>query len=467
MAERHDAQGWWQDEAGPVEPYAPLEGELDADVVVVGGGYSGMWSAWFARQLEPEAEIVLLERDVCGSGPSGRNGGFVNEMWFSLPTLRERFGDEPALAFARASTETVAGVGRWCEEQDVDAWFRQGGYLDVSTAPAHDGATDDIVAAARDLGEAGACVPLTADEVAARCASPMFRGGALFPGAATVQPARLAHGLRERLVAAGVRVYEHSPMKRFSETPAGVEVATVGGRVRAGSAVLAAGPWLARLRPLRRRMTLTTSHMVITEPVPDLLEEIGWTGSECITDSRVMLHYFRTTPDGRIAFGWGGGPVIPGARMGDRVDVSPDVIADIEEHLWRFFPGLEERRIEHAWGGPIDVSPSHVPSILSLPSGRAFAAFGYTGNGVGPSHLFGQILARLALDRRDELTALPIVDPPPSWRVPPEPFRYAGGTIIRRALIRKESAEERAVEPSRLTSFIADFPHRIGIHVGR
>jgi glycine/D-amino acid oxidase-like deaminating enzyme len=467
MAERHDAQGYWQAEAGPVEPYAPLEGDVAADIVVVGGGYSGMWSAWFAKQLEPHADVVLLERDICGSGPSGRNGGFVNEMWFSLPTLRKRFGDGPALALARESTKAVAGVGRWCSEQDVDAWFRPGGYLEVSTAPAHDGATDDIVAAARELGAADACIPESADEIAARCASPVFRGGAFFPGAATVQPARLAHGLRGRLVASGVRVCEHSPMRRIRETGAGVDVETAGGRVRARSAVLAAGPGLARLRPVRRRMTLTTSHMVITEPVPDVLAEIGWTGGECITDSRVMLHYFRTTPDGRIAFGWGGGPVVLGSRLGDRVDLAPRVVAEIERHLVRFFPQLEGRRIEHAWGGPIDVSPTHVPSVVSLPRGRSFAAFGYTGNGVGPTHLFGQILARLALERRDELTALPIVDPPPSWRVPPEPFRYAGGTIIRRALIRKETAEEQAAEPGRLTTFVADFPHRIGIHVGR
>lgn len=450
-----------------MEPHAPLEGEVAADVVVVGGGYSGMWSAWFAKRLEPGADVVLLERDVCGSGPSGRNGGFVNELWFSLPTLRDRFGDEPALSLARASTEAVAGVGRWCSEQDVEAWFRPGGYLQVSTASSHDGATDDIVAAVSELGARDACIPLTEAEVAARCASPVFRGGAFFPGAATVQPARLAHGLRDRLVAAGVRVFERSPMRRLREGPEGVEIETGGGRVRASAAVLAAGPWLARLRPVRRRMTLTTSHMVITEPVPDVLEEIGWTGGECITDSRVMLHYFRTTPDGRIAFGWGGGPVVPGARLGDRADIAPSVVAEIERHLVRFFPGLEGRMIEHGWGGPIDVSPTHVPNVVSLPGGRAFAAFGYTGNGVGPTHLFGQILARLALDRRDELTALPIVDPPPSWRVPPEPFRYAGGIVIRRALVRKEAAEEHGEEPGRLTSFVADFPHRIGMHVGR
>ena len=140
---------------------------------------------------------------------------------------------------------------------------------------------------------------------------------------------------------------------------------TARGRVRAGAVVLACGAALAGHRPLRRRLTVTSSHMVITEPVPDVLEELGWTGGECITDSRAMVHYFRTTPDGRIAFGWGGGRVVPGARLNGRAEVDPGVVAEVERHLVRFFPALAGRRIEHAWGGPIDVSPTH------LPDGRA------------------------------------------------------------------------------------------------
>jgi glycine/D-amino acid oxidase-like deaminating enzyme len=220
------------------------------------------------------------------------------------------------------------------------------------------------------------------------------------------------------------------------------------------------------MRPLRHRLTVTSSHMVITEPVPDVLEEICWTGGECITDSRAMLHYFRTTPDGRIAFGWGGGRIVMGARLGERVDVDRRLAGDVEKHLRRFFPQLEGRRVEHAWGGPIDASPTHLPVVASLHGGRAFAAFGYTGNGVGPSHMCGRILGSLALGRDDEHTRLAIVDGPPA-RVPPEPFRWLGGTIIRSALVRKESAEEAGRKPNPLTALIAGIPERIGIHVGR
>jgi glycine/D-amino acid oxidase-like deaminating enzyme len=467
----HDAHGWWLRDAGPVEPFAPIEGDVAVDVAVIGGGYTGMWAAWFVKQLEPEASVALLETDVCGYGPSGRNGGFVNELWFSLRSMRERFGAERALAVARAARDAVSGVGRFCEEQDVDAWFRRSGYLHVSTSPLHDCLPKASVEACAELGVADACQALTAAEVAARCHSPVFRGGAFYPGAATVHPARLALGLRARLAGAGVRVFERSPALRMSggrvdgDGAGGFEARTPAGRLRASAGVLASGSALGRLGPLRRRITVTSSHMVITEPVPDLLEEIGWTGGECITDSRAMLHYFRTTRDGRIAFGWGGGKIVPGIRLSERVDIDAELATAVEEHLLRFFPGLAGRRIDHAWGGPIDVSPTHLPIVTPV-GPRAHAAFGYTGNGVGPSHMCGRILASLALDRRDDPTRLAIVDPEPV-RVPPEPFRYAGGSIIRRALLRKETAEEEGREPDPLTRFVAGIPERVGIHIGR
>ena len=210
MALKHTARGWWLADAGDQGPSAPLDGDLDADVAIVGGGYTGMWTAWFVSQLEPGARVVIVEADRCGAGPSGRNGGFVNEMWFSLPTLRRRFGDAAALDVARASGEAVAGVGRWCEEQGVDAWYRHGGYLQASTAPAYDDTWRQVVAACEELGVPEVCRPLTGAEVRARCGSPLFRAGAFYPGAATVHPARLALGLRSRLLERGVSIFEDS-----------------------------------------------------------------------------------------------------------------------------------------------------------------------------------------------------------------------------------------------------------------
>jgi glycine/D-amino acid oxidase-like deaminating enzyme len=479
---KHTAHGYWLEEAGDVEPAPELVGERSADVVFIGGGYTGLWAAWHLKRLEPEVRVVLLEADVCGRGPSGRNGGFCNSMWFSLPNMRQRWGDAGALAVARAARDAIDGVESFCRDEGVDAWFRRGGYLQVSTAPAHDDVWDEAWAACGDLGQN--CVqPLTANQVAERCASPAFRGGAFYPDAATVQPARLAFGLRERLLAAGVQIHEHSPVRRLTAdrsfvSPTGGKsvqhrggggaiAETDGGTVRAGAAIVAiGGAAKAPHAPLRDNLTVTSSHIVLTEPVPDVLEEIGWSGNECITDSRALIDYFRTTPDGRIAFGWGGGQIAMGARLRSRAELDPDVVSATANRLHEYFPSLAGRRITHAWGGPIDVSPTHLPVVLPLRDGHTFVAAGYTGNGVGPSHMVGRTLASLALDRRDGYSQLPFVDPSPQ-HVPPEPFHWLGGETIRRALVSKEDAELSGRRPSFLSKAISKFPGLVGFHIGR
>jgi len=464
---KHTAHGYWLEEAGDIMPLPELVGEWGADVVVIGGGYTGMWAAWQLKQLEPDARVVLLESDVCGHGPSGRNGGFCNSMWFSLPNMRQRWGDGPALAVAQAARDAIDGVERFCEGEGVEAWFHRGGYLQVSAAPAQDGGWAESVAACRAVGAVDAVQTLSPEEVSARCASPAFRGGAFYPDAATVQPARLAFGLRERLLGVGVEIHERSPVRRLHGSPAGIEAHTDAGAVRAGAAVVAiGGAAKSRRGPLRNTLTVTSSHIVLTEPVSELLDEIGWTGGECVTDCRTMLHYFRTTPDGRIAFGLGGGQISMGGRLRGRVEVDPEVVALATERLHAYFPGLKGRRLTHAWGGPIDVSPTHLPLVVPLRGGRAFAAAGYTGNGVGPAYMVGCTLAALALDRRDDATRLPFIDPSPR-RVPPEPFHWLGGNIIRRAIMSKEQAEAEGRDPGLISSTLAGIPELIGFHIGR
>jgi glycine/D-amino acid oxidase-like deaminating enzyme len=464
----HTRLGYWIEEAGEVTPAPALSGSREADLLVVGGGYTGMWTAWYAKQLEPEARVVLLEAEpVCGRGPSGRNGGFCNAMWFTLASMRDRWGDEAALATARAAQAAVDRIGTFCGEQGIDAWFRPAGYLQVSTAPAHDGIWTRAVEACRELGVPEMLQPLSEAEVAERCASPAFRSGAVSSTSATLQPARLALGLRKRLLEAGVEIHESSPVRRFHEDGDGVEATTPAGCVRAGRGVLAIGSAAkGRRGPLHGRLTVASSHIVITEPVPDVLERIGWTGNECITDARALLHYFRTTRDGRIVFGWGGGRIAMGARTKGRAEVDPAVVAAATEDLYEYFPALRGRRITHAWGGPIDASPTHLPAVSTLAGGRAWVAAGYTGNGVGPSNMVGRSLASLALCKQDEHTHLAFVDAK-TPRVPPEPFHWIGGEGIRLGIQAKEAAELAGHRPGRVASAISKIPELIGFHIGR
>jgi len=388
-------------------------------------------------------------------------------MWFSLPNMRGRWGDEGALAVAQAAQASATGIGEFCAEEEVDAWYTPGGYLQVSTAEAHDAKWAEALAACRELGVGDAIQPLSSEQVAERCASPVFRGGAFYPDAATVQPARLALGLRERLRGRGVEVCERSPVTRLVGSPHGVEAHTRGGVVRAGSAVLAIGAAAKAPRgPLRNNLTVASSHIVLTEPAPELLEEVGWTGGECITDSRALIDYFRTTPEGRILFGWGGGRIAMGARLHGRSELDAQVVSEAAAHLRDYFPGIEPHSLTHAWGGPIDASPTHLPLVLPLRGGRAFVAAGYTGNGVGPSHMVGRTLASLALDRRDEPSRLAFVDPSPP-RVPPEPFHWLGGEAIRLGIMRKEQAELDGRTPNPISAALARIPELIGFHIGR
>ena len=464
---RHTAHGWWLDDAGPAEPLPPQRPPAAADVVIAGGGYTGMWAAWHIKRLEPETSVVVCDAAGCGEGPSGRNAGFVNDVWLDLPKLREAFGDAAALDIARAAEEAVVSIRDFCEGEGVDAWFRQAGYLRVATTPADDsGSLWEAVGACRAIGAPEACRRVDAAEAASRCASPLFRGGVFFPGGATVHPGRLARGLRAKLAAAGVILLEGEPLLRVRGKGSDLLAVTPSHRIRAGALVLAVGPRLAGMRPVRGRLTVTSSHMVITEPVPDVLEELGWTGGECITDMRTMVHYMRTTRDDRIAFGWGGGRVVFGSGTGGRAELDRGVVGQVEEALRRFFPQLAGRRVEAAWGGPIDVAPTHLPVVGTVPDRRISFGAGYTGNGVGPSCLVGRTLASLALERSDCHSRLALIDAE-SPRVPPEPLRFAGGSVVRAALLRKEAAEERGEHPGRVSSFVAGLPERFGIHIGR
>ena len=449
---------WWVREAGEPAPLAPLSAHVSADVVIVGGGYLGMWTAW---QLSLRgASVVLLERDRCGFGPSGRNGGFVNGYWDKLPALVDRFGSDAAVRLCHAADSAVIGIGSFCSDEGVDAWYRPAPHIEIASTPAQSSMWEEAVSACASRGLSAHYSPLSASEVAAHAWSPRFGGGAAMPAAATVQPARLAFGLRQALLDRGVRVFENSRVTRVSDE--GVE--TGGGSVSASRVVLAVNHVAGGLRPFRRMVSTASSHIVLTAPAPEVLERIGWTDGSALCDCRTMLHYFRTTPDGRIAFGWGGGRMGYGSRRRPVLDADADAAARAERNLRRFFPSLCDVPIEAAWGGPIDVSPIRVPQYRE--AGRAVAGFGFTGNGVGPSYLGGQILTSMALDERDEFTSLPVVEPEVPL-FPPEPLRFVGASAIRAAMVRDDDNADAGRTSSPPVRFVAGLPRRLGMSLPR
>jgi glycine/D-amino acid oxidase-like deaminating enzyme len=455
---------WWLDEAPPIEPEPLLEGEHDFDIAIVGGGYTGLWTALALGELDPAASVVVLEAELCGEGPSGRNGGFLHGYWSPLARLRRVFGDGGALAIAQAGSAIIPGVRDFVERRGADVWLREAPMLEVSAAPAQDEAIENAVAAARELGVDEEAVPLTAAEVADHCRSPRFRRGVLYREGATVQPGRLVRELRAAALDAGVTICERTPMLRLRRG-APNEVETPRGRVRARAVVVAVNAAAAGWGPLARRLTVFGSYVVLTERIPDLLEQIGWTGGESIADGRMFLHYFRTTNDGRVLMGSGSGPIGMGGRIDGRFTADAPSVARAASGLRFLLPELADVRLERAWGGPIDVSADHFPFFGTIPGTRVHYGAGYSGNGVGPSWLGGQILARLALGIEDDLTGLPLVN----RRVrplPPEPVKGLGGAIVRGAALRVEEAEQAGRRAALPLRGIAALPRLIGLRLG-
>jgi glycine/D-amino acid oxidase-like deaminating enzyme len=446
-------------EGGP-EPAPPLEGDAEADVAIVGGGYTGLWTALALKERAPDLEVVVLEADECGRGPSGRNGGFVHGYWSYLPRLRERFGDEGALALARASGRIAPGIREFCERRGEDVWLREGGMLRVSAAPAQDESVDRLVDAAQALGVPDEAVPLAGDELAQRIRSPRFRKGVYLRDCATVQPARLVRALR-RAVLACAPVHEHTRVKNVR--PGLLETAS--GRVSAPEIVVAVNAAAAGWKPLARNLTVFGSYVVLTEPVPELLERINWTGGEAVIDGRMFLHYFRTTQDGRVLMGSGSGPIGFGGKLDGRFTSDRPTIGRAEHGLRHLLPDLAEAKITHAWGGPIDVSADHLPFFGTIPGTRIHYGAGYSGHGAGPSWLGGQILARLVLGVEDELTRLPLATRRVP-KLPPEPVKRLGGGLVRKAIMASEEAEEQGRRPPLPARVGAAIPRALGLTIG-
>jgi glycine/D-amino acid oxidase-like deaminating enzyme len=265
--------------------------------------------------------------------------------------------------------------------------------------------------------------------------------------------------LRER----GVRIFEHSPVSRFRGGPP-VEAETPNGRVRAGAGVFALGAYAAQLRRFRRTILPRATYIILTEPIPDRLEQLGWTDGVGLYDFRTALHYVRTTNDGRIAFGAASSRTGLGSGLGPRMRFDELSVRRLLNDFVRWWPQLADVRFECTWGGPMDVTGLHMPFFGSL-AGNLHYGVGFTGGGVGPCRLAGKILSGLALGVEDEHTTLPLVglEPKP---FPIEPFRSPGAALAQGAIVRKDEAEDDGRRADPLTEFVARLPRRMGYNLG-
>jgi glycine/D-amino acid oxidase-like deaminating enzyme len=347
----------------------------------------------------------------------------------------------------------------------VDAWFNKAGYLRVNAFPGREPDWQGTVARLRELGAGDELTPVDAAGVQRVCASPAFGEGLMMPSAASIQPARLARGLRRVLIERGVQIHEGTRARSVSAGSGRLQIETERGRIFTEQAVLAVNAWASGWPGFRTRLLAWGSYMIITEPIPDRLAALGWTGGELISDSRFTISYFRTTRDGRIAFGAGVGAAGFDGRIGRTFTHDPHAVGRVAANFRNLFPMLDDVRLEDAWGGPIDITGHRFPEIGSTHQGRLHFAHGFAGNGAGPARLAGRILASLVAGGPDPITRLAFVGRRQPF-LPPEPIRYAGARLVREALIREDDALDAGRHPSLLIRAVARLPRLLGYKLG-
>lgn len=445
---RSGARSYWMVDAMAAEDSDParetLRDRVSADVCVVGGGYTGLWTAIELKRRDPSLMVVLVEAGVCGSGASGANAGIAMNLWPKLSALIAAGGDDEAVRLARASVEAVDHLVDFSAEHGIDAQVRRTGWLWASTNPSQDGAWDEAVAAAS--GHASPFQVLDAAEASELAGTPV-RGGTLDPTCAHLHPGRLARGLARAAESFGVRIHEHSPMTGLSYLHGDPVVTTSTGSVRATSVVLAINAWASQFPAFRRHLVMTASDNVVVDPGP---QHRARAEGASVSDSGRLLDYWRPLVDGKVLFGKAGLGLGFGSRGATTMFRAAPRPRRLQEQLATALPHLAGASVVSTWRAPVEYSISSLPFFAALEGNpRVFCGTGYSGDGVGPSVLGGRILASLATDVEDELSTSFLATMPTGRGLPPEPFRFVGGQVVKSALLRRDRLEdaERRVDP--------------------
>ncbi|WP_329111114.1 FAD-binding oxidoreductase [Micromonospora sp. NBC_01699] len=438
---------------GELAPDDPLTGDRDADVAIVGAGYTGLWTAYYLAVADPSLRIAVLEKEIAGYGASGRNGGWCSALFATTTAkLARRHGRDAAIAMQRAMQATVDEVGRVTAAEGIDCdWFR-GGTVTLARTPAQLARATAEVDEAREYGfDESHLALLGPTEAATRCNAEGVLGATFTPHCAAIHPAKLARGLVRAVRQHGVRVHERTPVTSIGPG----RVRTPAGTVRAPIVIRATEGYTAGLPGHRRTLAPIYSLMVATEPLPaPAWDRIGLAERETFSDFRHMIIYGQRTADDRLAFGGRGAPYHFRSRVRPEYDREPRIFDALRDCLAELFPVLgPEVAISHRWGGPLGVARDWSTSVgLDRSTGLGWAG-GYVGDGVATTNLAGRTLADLILGVPSELTALPWVGHR-SRRWEPEPLRWLGVNAGLRLTNAADAAESRSGSASRRAALV-------------
>jgi glycine/D-amino acid oxidase-like deaminating enzyme len=434
---------YWLDAHAAPEPCPAVAGELECDLAIVGGGFTGLWAALIAKEREPARDVLLVEAEHVAFGASGRNGGFAeHSLTHGLRNGLARFSEDELHELERVGAASFAELHASLARHGIDARYEANGVLWIATEPYQLAEIDEEAELIRRFG--GDPQALDAAGVRREIDTPLALGGVWDRAAGGVlDPVALAYGLRRAVLKLGVRICERSPVAGLASEGGRVVLQCPGGRVRARRAVLATSAYPPLLRAVRRRMLPVYDYVLMTEPLSSAQRaELGWANRQGLTDGGNQFHYFRLTADDRILYGgydaiyhWRNG-------VGPELDERHETFSMLAEHLLGTFPQLEGIRFTHRWGGAIDTCSRFFAFYGTALGGSVSYAVGYTGLGVGAARFGAEVALDLVDGRDSELVRLPIVRTRPRM-FPPEPLRSAGVALTRRELARADRNEGR------------------------
>ena len=437
-----DPYPYWLDDVDEPESNSTLVRVEDCDLAVVGGGYTGLWTAIIAKERSPARDVVLIDAFSVGSGASGRNGGFLEStLTHGVANGMSRFPDELGI-LEQLGLENLDAIEAAIGRYGIDCDYERTGVIDVTTS---EQGVDDFADDFRLLSSLGQDVELL-DEQAMRAQvdSPTYRGGLWRKArAALVDPARLAWGLKAAAESLGVRIYEDSKATGVGKAGGGVLVKTPLGGIRARRVALCTNAFKPLLRRIGQYIVPVYDYAMVTEPLSSSqMSEIGWTGRQGLSDYANQFHYYRLTEDNRIL--WGGYDAIYHWRgkVNPLLEQRPETFALLSRHFFETFPQLEGTKFTHVWGGAIDTCTRFSVFWGTALSGRVAYALGYTGLGAAAARFGGEVMLDLLDGNRTTVTSLRFVRKKP-LPFPPEPFRFLGIQATRWSLQREDRTGQR------------------------
>ena len=440
----------WIDQLGPIVRRAPLAGDRDADVAIVGGGFSGLWTAYYLARQDPSLRIVIVEKDYCGFGASGRNGGWaVGELASSVDRYAAQSSPGAARRLGDAVFDAVDEIGRVATAESIDCGYAKGGWIRLARTTPQARKQRVEVAHERSLGVSDEVIRLLEpDEARAQLNGSNVRSGIAFAPCASLDPGRLVRGLAATVEGAGVKIYEDTTVTQIGDR----RVHTTSGTVRADVVVRATEAYTRDLAGQRRALLPVYSFMVATEPLSAAtFDEIGLTDRQTFSDDRTMVIYGQRTEDNRLAFGGAGVPYLFGSKISPATEQHLPTHRRIRRILTDLVPATADAAITHRWGGVLGIPRDWVPGLsYDKASGNAQLG-GYVGEGVAAANLAGRTMADLIVGRETDRTTLPWVGQRSrAWE--PEPLRFVGVRCSRRIFSLADTWEARTDRESKLAA---------------